>query len=75
MDAFAVTLVLATIFSWGVFSAKAQSAWLLSAPIVFVSAGFCFTEVVDVLHLHPEHGRADDRRGDAGMGAFWTPLE
>lgn len=55
MDAFAVTLVLATIFSWGVFSAKAQSAWLLSAPIVFVSAGFCFTEVVDVLHLHPEH--------------------
>jgi len=54
MDALALTLVLATVFLWGVFSAKAQSAWLLSTPIVFVSSGFILTEV-SVLDLHPDH--------------------
>ena len=54
MDFTSVTLVLATIVGWSIVSARAQSA-LLSAPIVFVTAGLLFTEVFDVLHLEVEH--------------------
>jgi NhaP-type Na+/H+ or K+/H+ antiporter len=46
----AATLVLATIFLWGVFSAQAQRADL-SAPIVFVVAGLLYAEGLDVLDL------------------------
>jgi NhaP-type Na+/H+ or K+/H+ antiporter len=53
MDALAVTLVLATVFFWGVFSVKAGSA-LLTAPIVFVAAGYLYADVFEVLQLEVE---------------------
>src|SRR6478672_131375 len=53
MDTVALTLVLATVFFWGVFSVKAGSA-LLTAPIVFVLAGYLYADVFDVLQLDVE---------------------
>ena len=53
MDVVALTLVLATVFLWGVFSVKAGSA-LLTAPIVFVAAGYLYADVFDVLQLEVE---------------------
>jgi len=46
----AASLVLATVFLWGVFSARAQRSDL-SAPIVFVAAGLLYAEGLDVLEL------------------------
>lgn len=48
------TLVLATIFFWGMFAARAARADL-STPFIFVAAGLVYTEVLDVLHLSVEH--------------------
>jgi NhaP-type Na+/H+ or K+/H+ antiporter len=55
MGAGSATLVLATIFLWGVFSARAARADL-STPFIFVAAGVVYTEVFDVVHfdLEPE---------------------
>jgi ABC-type Mn2+/Zn2+ transport system permease subunit len=39
-----VTIILATVFLWSVFSARLGRAGVTSA-MVFVSAGFAFTEV------------------------------
>jgi NhaP-type Na+/H+ or K+/H+ antiporter len=50
VDAVSLTLVLATVFFWGVFSVKAGSV-LLTAPIVFVLAGYLYADVFDVLQL------------------------
>ena len=44
----AVTVVLATVFLWCVFSSRAERTGL-SVPIVFVTAGFVYAEVIDVL--------------------------
>ena len=43
----AVTVVLATVFFWCVFSSRAERTGL-SVPIVFVTAGFVYAEVIDV---------------------------
>ena len=48
-----LTVVLGTVFLWLVFSTSLQRIGL-SAPIVFVTAGFAFTELIDVLHLDIE---------------------
>jgi sodium/hydrogen antiporter len=53
MDATSVTVVLATVFLWGVFAARLERA-RLSAPIVFVAAGFLYAEVFHVLELDVE---------------------
>ena len=50
VDTVSLTLVLATVFFWGVFSVKAGSV-LLTAPIVFVLAGYLYANVFDVVHL------------------------
>ena len=50
----AASLVLATVFLWGVLSARAQRSDL-SAPIVFVAAGLLYAEGLDVLHLSVGH--------------------
>ena len=50
----AAALVLATVFLWGVLSARAQRADL-SAPIVFVAAGLLYAEGLDVLELDVGH--------------------
>ena len=50
----AASLVLATVFMWGVFSARAQRSDL-SAPIVFVAAGLLYAEGLDVLELEVGH--------------------
>jgi NhaP-type Na+/H+ or K+/H+ antiporter len=49
----AVTLVLGTVFFWGVVSARAERVHL-SAPMVFVAAGFLFAEPLGVLDLDVE---------------------
>jgi len=54
VDTTAVTLVLGTVFLWGVVSARAQRAHL-SAPMVFVTAGFLLAEPLGVLDLQVEH--------------------
>ena len=46
----AVTVVLATVFLWCVFSSRAERTGL-SVPIVFVTAGFVYAEVLGVLEL------------------------
>jgi NhaP-type Na+/H+ or K+/H+ antiporter len=53
MGVAAVTVVLATVFLWCVFSSRAERTGL-SVPIVFVTAGFAYTEVIDVLELGVE---------------------
>lgn len=53
VDAASLTLVLASVFLWGVFSLKAGSV-LLTAPIVFVAAGYLYADVLDVLQLEVE---------------------
>ena len=45
MDVLAPTVVLATIFGWCVLANRLQRAGL-TAPIVFVTAGFVFAEVL-----------------------------
>jgi sodium/hydrogen antiporter len=50
MGAASATVILATAFLWCVFSSKAERVGL-SAPIVFVTAGFVYTEIFDVLQL------------------------
>jgi NhaP-type Na+/H+ or K+/H+ antiporter len=53
MGVAAVTVVLATVFLWCVFSSRAERTGL-SVPIVFVTAGFAYTEVIDVLEIDVE---------------------
>ena len=48
-----VTIILATVFLWSVFSAALGRAGISSA-IVFVAAGFALTEIFDVLHVPVE---------------------
>jgi len=48
-----VTIILATVFLWSVFSAAFGRAGISSA-IVFVAAGFALTEIFDVLHVPVE---------------------
>jgi NhaP-type Na+/H+ or K+/H+ antiporter len=50
----AASLVLATVFLWGVLSARAERSDL-SAPIVFVAAGLLYAEGLDVLELEVGH--------------------
>jgi sodium/hydrogen antiporter len=52
MDAGSLSLILATVFLWAAWSAKAERLYL-SAPIVFVTAGFLYAEGLD-LHLGHE---------------------
>ena len=54
MDPTSASLVLATIFLWGVLSARAERL-LLSTPLVFVAAGFVYAEILGVLDLATEH--------------------
>ena len=54
MDATSASIVLVTIFLWGVLSARAERL-LLSGPIVFVTAGYVFSEVLGLLQLDTEH--------------------
>lgn len=53
METLALTLVLATIFGWCVLASRLERA-RLTAPIVFVAAGFLFAEVFDTLDLGVE---------------------
>ena len=48
-----VTIILATVFLWSVFSAALGRAGISSA-IVFVAAGFALTEIFDLLHVPVE---------------------
>ena len=48
-----VTIILATVFLWSVFSARLGRAGVTSA-MVFVGAGFVFAEVFDVVHVSVE---------------------
>ncbi len=50
MEVLALTLVLATIFGWCVLASRLQRAGL-TAPIVFVTAGFVLSEGLEVLDL------------------------
>lgn len=54
MDALAVSIVLATIVVWGAVAAKFAGT-ILTAPIVFVAAGFLYTETFEVLDLEAEY--------------------
>jgi sodium/hydrogen antiporter len=54
MGAGSLAVVLATVFLWGVLSARAAQADL-SAPIVFVAAGFVYADVFDVLEFAGGH--------------------
>ena len=53
MEVLSLTLVLATIFGWCVLASRLQRAGL-TAPIVFVTAGFVFAEGLDILDLAVE---------------------
>jgi NhaP-type Na+/H+ or K+/H+ antiporter len=50
VEALSLSLVLATIFGWCIFASRLGRAGL-TAPIVFVAAGFLFSEVLHVLDL------------------------
>jgi NhaP-type Na+/H+ or K+/H+ antiporter len=50
MDAAAIALIALVVFGWGLFSARLARADL-SAPIVFVAAGFLLSEVTGVIEL------------------------
>ena len=54
MDATSASIILATVFLWGVISTRAERV-LLSAPIVFVAVGFLLVEALDLLHVEAEH--------------------
>ncbi len=54
MDATSASIILATVFLWGVISTRAERV-LLSAPIVFVAVGFLLVEAMDLLHVEAEH--------------------
>jgi sodium/hydrogen antiporter len=47
MEVLWLTLVLATIFAWCVLSGRLERAGL-TAPIVFVTGGFVFSELLDL---------------------------
>jgi sodium/hydrogen antiporter len=53
MDALSVSVVLATIVLFGAFAARVGAAHL-TAPIVFVTAGFVYAEVLGLLELETE---------------------
>jgi NhaP-type Na+/H+ or K+/H+ antiporter len=53
MGVAAVTVVVATVFFWCVFSSRAERTGL-SVPIVFATAGFIYAEVIDVLDVGVE---------------------
>jgi NhaP-type Na+/H+ or K+/H+ antiporter len=53
MGVAAVTVVVATVFFWCVFSSRAARMGL-SVPIVFVTTGFVYSEVIGVLDLAVE---------------------
>jgi sodium/hydrogen antiporter len=48
-----LAVVVATVFFWSVFSARLERIGI-SAPILFVAAGFACTEIFDVLHFDVE---------------------
>ena len=50
MEVLSLTLVLATIFGWCVLASRLQRAGL-TAPIVFVAAGFVLAEGLEILDL------------------------
>ena len=54
MDASAVTLVTLLVFAWGLLSARLGRADL-SAPIVFVAAGYLLAEVFHVIEADVSH--------------------
>jgi sodium/hydrogen antiporter len=54
MDAAAVTVVTLLVFAWGLLSARLGRA-RLSAPIVFVAAGYVLAEVFDVIGADVSH--------------------
>ena len=68
MEALAIAAVLATIVAWCVLAGRLQPAGL-TAPIVFVAAGWLFTEGIDLfdLDVEPELVTAG-RRGHPGLG-------
>ena len=53
MEVLSLTAVLATIFGWCVLASRLQRAGL-TAPIVFITAGFVFAEGLDILDLAVE---------------------
>jgi sodium/hydrogen antiporter len=53
MEALTLTVALATIFAWCVLAVRLERAWL-SAPIVFVGAGFVFAEAFGMFDLEVE---------------------
>ncbi len=53
MEAVALTTVLATIVAWCVLAGQLQHAGL-TAPIVFVAAGWIFADVLDLFNLEVE---------------------
>ncbi len=53
MEVLSLTLILATMFGWCVLANSLQRVGL-TAPIVFVTAGFVLSEMLDVLDLAPE---------------------
>lgn len=53
MSAESLTVILAAIFLWSVFSTRLER-FGLSAPIVFVAAGFVFSELFHLLHFDGE---------------------
>jgi sodium/hydrogen antiporter len=53
MDALSASVVLATILLFGAFAARVGAAHL-TAPIVFVTAGFVYAEVLGLLELDTE---------------------
>ncbi|HET6654549.1 MAG TPA: cation:proton antiporter [Nocardioides sp.] len=53
MDALSISVVLATIVLFGAFAARVGAVFL-TAPIVFVTAGFVYAEVLGILELEAE---------------------
>ena len=49
MEAFAAVAVLATIVAWCVLAVRLERAWL-SAPLVFVAAGYVFAQALGLFH-------------------------
>ena len=54
MEVLTLTLVLATVFGWCVLATRLQGLGL-TAPIVFVAAGFVFTEAFDLFDVGVDH--------------------
>jgi sodium/hydrogen antiporter len=53
MEALSLSLILATIFVWCILAGRLERA-RLTAPIVFVAAGYVLSEGLDTLHLTVE---------------------